>query len=397
MGSVGQIAIGRHDYGLKSGQKALYLFLAAGLGAMAVFFLGPKAGNLHGSAGIAFAAAFAVSGCYLAMVALRSRLIIDGTQVQVQGAVRTREFDLGQVEGYRTYRNRYQTYQVICLINNAGRIPLMKYATDESFDEWFAGLKNLDERDRDQLLEKIDQDQDLGANPEERRTALTRAKQVNIAAWVLDGGAAVAFVWGPAGYRIAAMAVLASMPAVAAYLLYSQPLLYGIFNGRRDPRGDVSPVLMISAFALMLSETRLNFVAMGSLFPAIAIIALALLAIFIPAARKSPQFAGSLIGLCFFCLLYGWGLAMAVDTVPDQSAPQTFSAQVLGGRISHGRHSTSYYLILEPWGPYQKNNRMQVSRSLYYGTRRGDFICLALRAGVLHAAWYEPVTCGSGQ
>lgn len=395
MGSVGQIVAGRHEYGLRTGQKTVYLILAVGFGAMAAVLLVASAGDLHPEGAIVVSTALAASGLYLAMQALRSRLVIDGSRVRVQGAVRTREFDLSEVEGYRTYQSRSGSFRVICLSSGAGKISLMNYATDDTLREWFARLTDLDARDRDQLLRKIDADQELGATPEERRSALARARQVNIAAWVIDGGAAALFVWGPVEYRLTATAVVALTPLVAAYLLYRQPLLYGVFKAKSDPRGDVSPVLMISGFGLLIGTADMNFISTELLLPFIGIGALASLALFYPGARRSPRRAGTLIGLLFLSGLYGWGLAAAVDTAADTAAPQRFTAQVLGGHVSRGR-STSYYLELEPWGPYETvESQMKVSAAKYYATRQGDIACLALHAGALHAPWYELVSCGA--
>lgn len=397
MGSVGQIVAGRHEYGLRAGQKTVYLILAAGFGAMAALFFAPSAGNPRSAIPMAISAVLAGTGLYMAMIALRSRLVIDGTRVQVQGAVRSREFDLSEVEGYRTFQGRYQSFRVICLKNGAGKIQLMTYATDDTLEEWFAGLKDLDARDREQLLEKIDADQELGATPEERRSALSRAKWVNIAAWVVDGAAAAEFVWGPVEYRLAAVAVLALAPVVAAYLLYRQPLLYGIFKAKSDPRGEVSPVLLISGFGLLTGVAEMNFISTELLLPFIGIGFLALLAMFYPAARKSPRFGATLTGLCFLSGFYGWGLAASVDAAADRSAPQCYTAQVLGGHISRGSRSTSYYLELEPWGPYQTiATQMRVSGKTYYAARQGDIVCVALHPGALRAPWYELVACGGG-
>jgi hypothetical protein len=394
MSSVGQIAAGRHEYGLRGGQKALYLFFAVGSGAIAALFFVMSAGDPHPLTATVVSADFAAAGLYWTMVALRSRLVIDGARVRVQGAVRMREFDLSQVEGYRTYKNRYSSFRVICLKDGARKIPLMNYATDDRLEEWFAGLKDLDQQDREQLLEKIVQDQELGATPEERREALARAKRVNIAAWVVDGAAAVALVWGAAEYRLAAMVVLALAPFAAAYLLYRQPLLYAIFQGRRDPRADVSPVLIISGFGLLLGTNKADFISMNLLFPFIAFAGLASMVAFYPAARKSPRLAATLMGLCFLSAFYGWGLAESIDVTADRSTPQVYTAQVLGGHVSRGSRSTSYYLELEPWGPYEAvNTQMKVSRGVYFATQPGDIICLALHSGALHAPWYEPVAC----
>lgn len=330
----------------------------------------------------------------MALIALRSRLIIDGTRVRVQGALRTREFELSQVEGYRTYTSRYQSYRVICLNDSAGKVPLMRYATDSSLDEWFAGLNDLDQQDRNHLLERIDQDPELGATPEERRGALSGAKQIGIALSVVDGGAAAAFVWAPPEYRVAAMVIAALAPVAAAYLLYRQPLLYGVLKAKRDPRSELSPVLMISGFGLMLGAARVNFISVSLLLPFMAVSGLVLMAMFYSAARKNPRFVGTLAGLVFLCAFYGWGVASSIDTAADPSIPQTYTVQVLGGHVSHGSRSTSYYLELEPWGPYAAvDTQMHVSAKTYSATQAGQIVCLALHAGTLHAPWYELVPC----
>ncbi len=320
--------------------------------------------------------------------------MIDGARVRVQGALQRREFDLDQVDGYRTFRNRYQSFKVICVKDRAWKIPLMKYRTDATLDNWLAGLKDLDQQDRDQLLEKIDQNQELGATQEERRGALRRAKQINIVACVLDGVAAATFAFGPAEYRLFTMLVLAVAPVAAAYMLYQQPLLYGVLKAKADPRGDVSPMLILSGIGLLFGASRVNFISAGLLLPFVVLGILASLAMFYPAARKNPRLAGTLVGLVFLSAFYGWGLAASADTAADRSAPQTYSAQVLGGHVSRGSRSTSYYLELEPWGPYAGvNPEMKVSASMYYATRPGDLVCLALHEGALHAPWYEPITC----
>ena len=397
MGSLNQIAVARHEYGLRKTQKAGYLFLAVVFGGMAALVLVLGSSNPDPTGVILAGAALAAAALYLALVALRSRFIIDGTRVRVQGALRSRDFDLSEVEGYRTYKGRYQTFQVICLKDHAWKIPLMKYQTDEHLDDWFAHLKDLDQQDRDQLLEKIDQDQELGATPEERRGALSRAKQFTIAAWVVDGGAAAAFAFGPANYRLAAMTVVALAPLAAAWMLYRQPLLYGVFNPRRDPRGDLSFVIMISGFALLFGSAGINFISVGMLLPYIAFGALALLAMFYPAARRNPRFAGTMMGLVVLSAFYGWGVAASVDTAADRSSPQNYSAQVLGGHVSRGSRSTTYYLELEPWGPYAAvDTRMKVSASTYNATHTGDIVCLALHSGALRAPWYELIPCQDG-
>jgi hypothetical protein len=396
MGTLEQVATGQHVYPLRKGQRTLYLFFAIVSGFMSALFFLQSGNNPRPAIPMLASIAFAASSVYLVLVAVRSRLVLDGAHVRVQGALQTREFDLIRVEGYRTWKNRYQSFRVICLKDPTWKIPLMKYATDPSLDDWLAGLKDLDQQDRQQLLDKIDQDPELGATPEERRSALSRAKLINIVACAVDGLAAAAFAFGPAQYRLAALLVTAIAPAVAASLLYRQPLLYGILTPKRDPRADVSPMLMISAFGLLIGASRVNFVSNGLLLPWIVVGVLASLVMFYPGVRNNPRFAGTMVALLFLSALYGWGLAASVDTTADSSIPVTYTVEVLGGHVSHGR-STTYYLTLEPWGPYNGvNTSMKVSAKMYHATHPGQLICLALHAGALHAPWYEPVSCANG-
>ncbi|MFP5229336.1 MAG: hypothetical protein ACLGXA_17125 [Acidobacteriota bacterium] len=393
MGSVVQAPAGRHVYELGTGLRAFYLFLAVFLCGLSVLLVVRGSGR---EPLFLVAVGMFGMGLYLGLSALRSQLVIDGTHVEVRGAVRTREFELHQVEGLRTFKNRSGSYRVICLSQGAGTISLQNYGKDESLDRWLAGLKDLDAEDREQLLEKIDQDAELGATPEERRGALRGAKQLSIGVCVVDVLAAAALLFGPEPYRLMALTVAALAPAAAAYLLYRQPMLYALFKSKADPRADLTLVLVISGVGLLLGGSRVNFISYRPLVPYIALAAAASIAMFFPAVRKNPRFGGTLVGLCAMSAFYGWGLAAAADTVADRSAPQTYSAEVVGGHVSHGR-STSYYLELGPWGPAAVATSMSVGRSTYYATQRGEVLCLSLHAGALHVPWYERVSCEGGE
>lgn len=396
MSTVEQLAAGRQAYALRTSQKISYLILAAALAAMAALFFIYGSGDLHPEAAIAASAILALSALYLALVALRSRLVFDGPRLRVQGPLLSREFDLSDVAGFRTYKSRYGSYQVICLKGRASTIRLMKYETDARLDDWFAHLADLDQQDREQILEKIDRDEELGATTGQRRSALTHTRQIGIVAALVNVAVAAAFILGPPDYRLSALTVLALVPVAAAFTLYRQPLLYGVLKARGDPRVDVSPLLLISGFALFFRASRVNFVSIGLLLPFVAFAALAMLALFYPGARKNPRLGATLTGLFVLSAFYGWGVAASADVAADRSMPQTYSAQILGGHVSRGSRSTTYYLVLEPWGPYFADTmQMKVSPSAYHAAHRGDLVCLALHQGALHAPWYEIVPCPS--
>lgn len=396
MGSTGQvIAAGRQVYRLRTGQKVTYAAAALMSAGMTALFFIQSADDVQPSLGMLLAAVFAASSGYMALFGLRSRLVVEGNRVQVHGAFRTREFNLSEVEGSRTINSRYESRKVLCLRDKHWRIALTRYAIDTPLNDWFNELEDLDRRDRNQLLRNIERDENLGVTPEQRRGALKRAKVLNISACVVNGISAAVVGFGLERYRSIAVLVLAAAPIVAGYALYRQPLFFGFFNQKQDPRAEVSPLLMISGFGLLIGSADVNFISVGMLTAFIGGGFFACLAIYYPVARKSSQFGGALFGLCIMSAFYGWGLATSVDVTADRSVPRVYTAQVLGGQVSHGSRSTSYYLDLEPWGPYENaDGQMKVSEKMYSATQRGQIICLALHQGALHAPWYEPVSCG---
>ncbi|HTX41062.1 MAG TPA: hypothetical protein VMD25_04485 [Acidobacteriaceae bacterium] len=399
MAPTSEIEMGERVYRMRGVQRALYLLFAAML-VLAALGMWRVVGHATHAAtlpeGLAGAAA-AVAAFYLALSALRSRLQIDGTQVRVQGALGERTFDAADVEGYRTLSGRYGSYQVLCLKDGGARIQFSQYATDEAFREWLSRLPDLDARDREAALKKIAEDPDLGATPEERQNALSSAKWTNVAACAVVAMAAIASLWGPPEFAAAATAVLALGPMTAAYLLFRSPLLYGLMKPKRDPRTELSFLLLVSVVGLVAGDGRVNLVSLAPLGPAIAGVAIVFCAAFLPAVWKSAQRGGALIAMILFGLFYSYGLAAAINRVADRSTPEMFRVEVLAQHVTHGSRSTSYHLTLEPWGPYSRVNSMPVSRSVYEQTQPGTTICLDLHAGFLGAAWYQPIDCAEQQ
>jgi hypothetical protein len=334
-----------------------------------------------------------VLGVYLVALAVRSKLIIDGNQVEVHYAFRERSADLSEIEGFRTVSTRNGSYWILQLKGNLGKITISKsFKEDDDLRAWFQQMTDLDERDRGVLLQKIQQDQELGATPEDRLAALKRAKQWNI---VLSGAAiaaAIGFFLGDQTLRVPFAAVLALVPAVLVYLVSKQNLLYALFKPKKDPRTDVGIGLMISGFGLLLVNQNSQFVSMLPILPYIVLIVLVCLVSLAGTIRGNPRFWGSMIGVVFFCGLYGFGVVACWDKMLDKSKPETYAVSVTGKHISSGSRSTTYYLELEPWGPETSQNNLDVSRGVYESIETGDSVSLELRSGALHAAWYRLVS-----
>ncbi len=386
------INTGRQEYPLGGWQRGFSLVVglfavAGGVFLIYTSLMTPNSGPLLLMAIVPIA--FAI---YLLATALRSRLVIDGSRVEVRYGFSEKTADLSEIEGYRTVSTRNGSFWQLKLKEGRGAITVQKSYNCDGVRAWLQQIPDLDERDRKALLEQIEQSQELGATPEERLAALNKAKQLNYGLTAVAIAGALGIWLGGASLRLPSAIVLALLPVVMIYLVRSGPLLYAIFKPKRDPRTDLGIAFVACGFGLIFGDSSFHFVDQFSLLEYAALVGVLFCAGIYSAARKNPQFWGAMLGMLFIAGAYGFGLAGAADAIPDHATPANYSVTIENKHETHGR-STSYYLDLGPWGPIQRPNSLSVSESTYDGTSIGDQVCLDLRPGVLRVQWYQVVAC----
>ena len=383
----------RHEYLLAAWKRALYFLLGVLLTAGGLFFCFARGAGSDRLASQVSTVFFLVGGAYMVAFALRSRLVIEGSHIEVRGAFREQAADLDDIEGFRTIRSRNGTYTRLCLKEDRGAITMPRsFDTDEAFRKWFQQLPDLDKRDRDSLLDEIARQNELGATPNERIGALRYAKTWSILILIVSVIAAVALNLGDKDMLLPAAVALAFMPVVALFLVWRSPLLYAVFKPRADPRAELSFILMAAGFGLLIRDSGVHLVSQHSLLWLIGLITIAFTVGFLGSIRSGSVVWGRLIGLFFFVGLYSYALVVLANTLPDHSRATPYTTSVIGKRISHGR-SASYILDLAPWGPVQNPNPLTVSSTLYNETLLGDQVCLNLYPGLLLSPWYRQVPC----
>ena len=336
---------------------------------------------------------FSVLGFYVCAWALRSRLVLEGTRIEVRGAVNENTADLSEIEGFRTISSRNGAYTQLCLKEGRCRITISQsFSTDDDYRAWFQQLTDLDARDRDALLDKISQDAELGATPEERLSVLSQAKTISMVAAAVAIAAAIGLNFGAVDFHLPSAAVLALAPAIVLFLMRQSPLLYTMFKQKSDPRADFSIVLLAVGFGLAMPYYRVEFVSMKPLLALIVIVALVYIAAFFNFRNGSQPIAASMLVLLFIALFYSFGLAIEADILLDRAQSTTYTVQVTGKHIHRGK-STTYYLNLASWGPLQEPNQIKVTSRFYNDTQAGDQICVELHPGRLQAAWYQLAEC----
>ena len=97
--------------------------------------------------GFLFVASFVLLGCYYAALALRSRVVLDGTHILLRYGIREKSADLSEIKGYRIWSMRGTSYWRLEFKERRGHISIMTtFQVDDSFRAFLSQLKNLDDQ-----------------------------------------------------------------------------------------------------------------------------------------------------------------------------------------------------------------------------------------------------------
>ena len=331
-------------------------------------------------------------GAYLMALALRSRVVVDGPRIEVRTPFGEKTADASEVEGYRDISTRNGSFWRLQLKEGRGAITIQKWFDSPELRAWMQQITDLDERDRKAILDEIEQNQELGATPEERLSALKQARLWNVGLTMVAIAAAVFRLFPANPFFLISAVLLALTPPVILYLLHRSPLLFVLGKPKRDPRTDFTFAFIAAVVGLFLGNIGVHLVSLSSLLPAILLVSLATCAGLLLVSRSAAGARGAWIVIVMLSGSYGYGLVTSADTLPDHAKPQRYSASIVGKHTSSGR-STTYYLDLAPWGPLPDENRLSVSKRLYDAATVGELTCLELHQGYLHAPWYRQVEC----
>jgi hypothetical protein len=393
MDSLQQMSSDRHEYRIKVWQRWLLVLLAVGMAGGAAFFALVAKDASAGFLEAIMVLFFLGGGLYLAAYALRSRLVLDGSRIEVRGVFKESTADLSQIEGFRNISTRNGSYTLLYLKEGRGKITISQsFGTDDNYRAWFQKITDLDARDRDAILAEISQNAELGSTPEERLSALKQAKIRSYVATAVALAAAIALNVGPAPYRLPSAIVLALSPLAVLLLNQRSPLLYKLGGKKSDPRAELFFALLVAGFGMLFPTFEYEILSIQPLLLLIGLVALAYIAAFFNSARKNSSTAGALIGLLFVAGIYSYSLVVLTNTLMDRSKPTTYIVPVTGKHTTSGK-STTYYLELAPWGPIDHSNEISVASDFYNEMQTGDQVCLGLHAGRLHAAWYQLAEC----
>jgi hypothetical protein len=275
-----------------------------------------------------------------------------------------------------------------------GREPIIvpkSFELDDAFHAWLQLVPDLDQRDRDALIAKIQDQEELSASLEGWWGALKRARLQSLAMLAVAVAAALVINLAPEAFPGTCAAILIIAPFAATYMCMQAPTLFATFKKKSDPRAEMCYVLIVASFGLLFSLREVHFVSLTPIVPVMVIAGLAV-AFTNYRCMKDGAAPGAFIGVVLLSALYAFAAVAVLDSTFDQNRTKRYSSDVVGQHMSNGRRTT-YYLRVAPWGPIELERDVSVPSRIYSSTRVGDTICFDLGEGRVNAAWFRVVPC----
>ena len=339
--------------------------------------------------------ALVFGGC-IALGAYRVRTLLYPDRFVAVGMFGTRELSKHDITGYRIYRPaRGQPTMQLYTTGEHATLRAAMYQTDAAYTDWFRGLPDLDQRERDDIERELQSQPDLGATLQARSATVAAMTQIahvlNVVGWAL-----LAWVWiFPKPYPVAiALATLAPLVAIGV-VFWSRGVMTINQIPRHDPRPAVSGLFFAGFGVLIRAIYDFSVLDWMVVLPIAAVVSLVLTGVAYRADSKALSTPLAMFVLWAICLGYGWGVAVEANALFDHASPQEFQVQVNGKHISYGRRHTNYDLELASWGPRTGGSSVDVGSSIYSQVAVGDNVCIALHPGAFKVRWWKVRVCGA--
>ncbi|MGN7823167.1 hypothetical protein ACTJJB_23815 [Chitinophaga sp. 22536] len=124
----------------------------------------------------------------------------------------------------------------------------------------------------------------------------------------------------------------------------------------------------------------------------LVIVTLFTLLVIVASRHMKVSIGNKIWGVVSFLIFFtpaAFGSIVYLNTFFDHSTPQLFETTVYDKRISRGK-STSYYLVMKPWGPVTSATSVSVGKKKYEAANINDVVTMELHNGAFGLPWYTP-------
>lgn len=149
-------------------------------------------------------------------------------------------------------------------------------------------------------------------------------------------------------------------------------------------------VLFPSIFLSFRAIFDFNVIYTGLLWVYLIVITIIILIIILLKSKEYKTKKWLPVIMFIFIFSYVYGGVITTNCVFDYSKPIKYTTYVEDKHKTKGK-VTSYYLKVRPWGPYNENNEVDVSKRLYENTEKGDRVRMLLFDGAWGIRWFGPI------
>jgi len=345
-------------------------------------------------------------GIEILVRSLPSRLVIDGTRIDIRTIFRDFSADLGEIEGTYSVEPGFGK-QTVLRLKGSGRTMRIPKAIriDDDLRAWLGQLPDVHVVNRQRRLAAVAAAQSLGDSEQQRLRALKRARWVvlalTLATLIAPFGLYLCSRAAPTRIQRLFALILVLAPVLATLLVKRSPLLFTVGAEERDPRADLSaPLVLASIGPFMFMVPRMD--AFAAIEPLVAIkpllfVSLPLAAICTAVLAKCC-FDRRLalvepLGVFLLVSMFAFGLVASADIYGDFAAPAHHEVVISDDQIHAAPAPNTHALTLAPWGPIRKPLLVGLDAEAYRRVSGSHRLCVDLHPGLLRIPWYEVVPC----
>lgn len=375
------------EYKISDGTKFFYGIIALVLFIFSVFFLNSK--QLDKNPFLVLLPILFFSGAILIVANLiRQRVDIDKNRILCVNLFSSYELDLKNIKGYRI-GDKIIVIESIQSTDHS--INIGNYNNFSDHAEIIEWLKNnftdLNENDLEIEIKNFTQNIEFGNSKNERIEKLKTAKQIALVYNII--GAVLLFVIIIyKAYFIKFCWLIYPLLSIPI-LMYSKGLIKLLSNSKRSIYGSIFIGIIFPCLALTNSLSAYNLLSYNALWlPSFIISGVFFAFLYTLGINKSIEYVkGQVFMMLIISMLYGFGSTLIINAEFDNSKTQLFDAIILDHKTEYHKH-TRYYLILSPWALENKEQKIQIGKSLYEDIHNGDHVKIKLKEGFFKIPWF---------
>jgi hypothetical protein len=387
------------EYRLKMPVRMIYyaiggLLVAAGIALLGTLVWVPTNDGKFPAELLPFAIGLVMLGAWSFIYVSRLRVVLSSDAIVVYRAFTTKRIPRNEIVGRRVNPGGFGNRHIELFRDAKGEAALtlpLDLSTDGLMDEWLSAFVDLDASESKASLDSFLADESMMGATEDRMFQLVAAKRLaRVLAWITIASLGWLIVY-PRPYGIAVgVAGLLPWVAIAVAAIGGRP--YSLGGARNSAEASLWEPLVAPGVALagraLLDIQVLDWVGVIGLTLIVTLVCIGLLVW----SRDSLRIPLPNLTVWILVSSYAFGASMLANQQLDQSEPTVYPTEVLNTRLVE-RNSTTYRLLLAPWGPRKDPAEVPVKRQLFEDAPSVEKVCVHLWRGALGVPWFEVRGC----